>query len=40
MQSVLVSQGIRITPELKESLREKNPLIASVMMELGGEIVR
>ncbi len=40
MQSVPVSTGIRITPELKESLREKNPLIAGVMMELGGEIVK
>jgi hypothetical protein len=40
MQSVPVSQGIRITSELKESLRENNPLIAGVMMELGGEIVK
>ena len=35
-----ISTGIRITPELKEELREKNPLIAAIMTELGGEIVK
>ncbi len=40
MQSVPVSTGLRLTSELKEALREKNPLIAAVMTELGGEIVR
>ena len=40
MQSVPVSTGLRLTSELKEELREKNPLIAAVMTELGGEIVR
>ncbi len=31
---------IRVTPELKTELREKNPLIAAIMTELGGDIVR
>jgi DNA polymerase III gamma/tau subunit len=40
MMQAPVSQGLRITPELKEELREKNPLIAAIMTELGGEIVK
>jgi DNA polymerase III subunit gamma/tau len=40
MQSIPASPGIRITPELKDELRGKNPLIAAVMTELGGEIVK
>jgi hypothetical protein len=36
MQSFPVSAGIRITPELKDELRENNPLIAAIMTELGG----
>jgi DNA polymerase-3 subunit gamma/tau len=39
-QAAPVSTGIRITPELKEELREKNPLITAIMTELGGEIVK
>ena len=38
--SAPISTGLRITPELKQELREKNPLIAAVMTELGGEIVK
>jgi hypothetical protein len=40
MQSTPASTGIRITPELKEELRGKNPLINAIMTELGGEIVK
>jgi DNA polymerase III subunit gamma/tau len=35
-----INNGIRLTPELKESLRENNPVIAAAMSELGAEIVR
>jgi DNA polymerase-3 subunit gamma/tau len=36
----MAAPTIRITPELKTELREKNPLIAAIMTELGGDIVR
>jgi hypothetical protein len=39
-QAAPISAGVRITPELKEELREKNPLITAIMTELGGEIVK
>ena len=31
---------IRVTPELKESLRNSEPLIKSLMEELGADIVK
>jgi predicted nucleic acid-binding protein len=38
--SVPQDAGIRITPELRESLRTTDPLIAAICQHLGGEIVR
>ena len=35
-----VSQGIRITPELREQLRQSEPLIKALMDDLGAEIVK
>jgi hypothetical protein len=35
-----VSNAIRITPELKESLRNSEPLIKAIMDELGADIVK